>query len=423
MSRSAVAYPDFLKVWLGTFVSRIGTEMTFGIAIPYEVFKLSKGDALALGFIGLARGVPIILSALAGGYLADAFDRRRLLMMTQVLFCALSTLLAFAAFGGFTSVPLLYGVTVLGGVLVAIDLPARQALLPNLVSPEAFPQAVSLNATTFQLAAVLGPALGGLILGWKGTPTIYAIDAATFLVLFAGIALVRYRRPETAPRASIEGVLDGVRFVWKQPVLWSTMTLDFLATFLAGCMFLMPKFVFESLDSGSFVVPVLDKHLTNEQALGVILAAPALGAALTAAFLSRLPPIKKQGIAILAGVAIYGVTSAAFGVATNLWIAFVLLALSGAGDAVSMIVRNTLRQELTPDALRARMVSFNMIFFVGGPLLGEYEAGVVARIKGDPGGVPFSIVLGGVLCVVIAVLYAVRYPWLARYERQESPTS
>jgi MFS family permease len=407
VSDSPLQYPDFNKVWLGNFVSRIGSEMTFGVAIPFQVYLLSNKDPNALGLIGLARGVPIILMALAGGAIADAFDRRKLLMVTQLVFFALSALLAVAAWQGFTSLPLLYGVTAAGGVLVAVDLPARQALLPNLVPPPAFPRAVSLNATLFQLAAVVGPALGGLVLGQfgeRGPEWIYRIDATTFLVLFLAIAWVDYRPLAKPPAPSIRAVFDGVRFVWAQPTLWSTMTLDFLATFFAGAMFLMPIFALDILGG-------------SKRDMGYLMAAPAVGAAVTALVMSFRSAPRWQGAAILGGVAIYGVTSAAMGCATVVWFAFLMLALSGAGDAVSMVVRNTLRQELTPDALRARMVSFNMIFFVGGPLLGEYEAGLVAKYWD----VRTSIVSGGIACVLCALIYIVRYPWLWRYERVATP--
>ncbi len=407
MSDSPLQYPDFNKVWIGNFVSRIGSEMTFGVAIPFQVYLLSNKDPNALGLIGLARGVPIILMALAGGAIADAFDRRKLLMATQLAFFALSGLLAVAAWQGFTSLALLYGVTAAGGILVAVDLPARQSLLPNLVPPEAFPRAVSLNATLFQLAAVVGPALGGLVLaqfGARGPEWIYRIDATTFLILFFAIAWIDYRPLTKPPAPSVRAVFDGVRFVWAQPTLWSTMTLDFLATFFAGAMLLMPIFTLDILSG-------------TKTDLGYLMAAPAVGAAVTALYMSFRSPPRWQGAAILGGVAIYGVTSAAMGYATGVPFAFLMLAIAGAGDAVSMVVRNTLRQELTPDALRARMVSFNMIFFVGGPLLGEYEAGLVAKYWD----VRTSIVSGGIACVLCALIYIVRYPWLWRYERVSTP--
>lgn len=404
---SPFAYPDFWKVWIGNFVSRIGSEMTFAIAVPYQVYQLTaEADRPeALGTIGLARAIPIILTALVGGVIADAFDRRRLLMMTQLVFMALASLLAYCAFQGSTTVSLLYAVTLAGGVLVALDLPARQALLPNLIPPEAFPRAVSLNAAAFQLAAVFGPALGGVVLAWKGPSVIYAIDAVTFLALFLGIALVRYRRTVEGPKLSLEGVFEGVKFVYNERALWATMTLDFLATFFAGAMLLMSIFVFDILKG--------DKH-----DYGYMLMAPAIGAAAVAIVMSYVKPPRWQGAAILGGVVVYGVASALMGWSNNFWVAFVLLAVAGAGDSISMIVRNTLRQELTPDQLRARMVSFNMIFFVGGPLLGEYEAGKVAHYFPPVGtGVRISIISGGIACVICAVLYAIRYPWLLRYER------
>jgi MFS family permease len=395
---SPLASRDFVSWWLGNFVSLIGTQMTW-VAIPYQVYVLT-GKPLALGTIGLARGVPLILMALVGGVIADVIDRRRLLIATQSLYLCLSALLAYAAYRGLTTVPLLYGVSIAGGALLALDLPARQALMPNLVPKEAFPHAVSYNAFTFQFAAVLGPALGGLIIGavapraeelgllapdaarlaqLRAAWWVYAIDAATFLAVLIALVTLRWRRDKEAPvvRASWKTAFEGPRFVWSQPVLWLTMTLDFLATFFAGAMLLMPVFAAEVFNASGRTLGLT---------LGLLLAAPAVGAALAALVTTRLPPIRAQGAAVLLGVAAYGVTTAVFGATASFPLALGMLALTGAADSVSMVVRNTLRQELTPDSMRGRMVAFNMIFFVGGPLLGEFEAGAVAELLTEAAG-------------------------------------
>jgi MFS family permease len=422
-----LASRDFVSWWLGNFVSLIGTQMTW-VAVPYQVYVLT-GNSFALGSIGLARGLPLIVMALLGGVIADVIDRRRLLIATQSIYLCLSALLAYAAYRGFTSVPLLYGVSVAGGALLALDLPARQALMPNLVPKEAFPHAVSYNAFSFQFAAVLGPALGGYVL-WLAGPSkealaqlapeaarlaqlraaswVYAVDATTFLAVILALVTLRWRRDKDAPvlRASLATALEGPRFVWSQPILWLTMTLDFLATFFAGAMLLMPVFAVEVF------------HGTPET-LGLLLAAPAAGAALAALVTTRLPPIRAQGAAVLLGVAAYGITTAVFGATASFPLALFMLALSGAADSVSMVVRNTLRQELTPDAMRGRMVAFNMIFFVGGPLLGEFEAGAVAALFGKPDGARLSVITGGVACVVCAILYVLLAPRLWRYVREE----
>jgi len=404
-SASPFASRDFVLWWAGLFISMMGTQMTW-VAVPYQLYLLSGKNPMVMGGVGVARALPIIGMGLLGGAIADSVDRRRLLAVTQTGLMVISGVLAWAAWTGASTVALLYALVVLGGLLVAVDLPARQAMLPNLVSRRAFPRAVSLNTWTMQMASLLGPMAAGVLLAWTGPAILYLIDAVSFGAILVALAVMRPlpARPGKPVVAGLSSIVEGVRFVRSQPVMWVTMTLDFVATFFADAKYLMPIFAKDILHG-------------DERTLGLLLAAPPAGAALTAFALSFLQPLQKQGLLVLAGIAVYGFATVGFGCSTSIALALVMLALTGAADTVSMVVRNTLRQELTPDHLRARMASVNMVFFMGGPLLGEFEAGVVARLVSPR----VAVVSGGVACVLAVVACSLLTPWLWAYERVEPP--
>jgi MFS family permease len=265
------------------------------------------------------------------------------------------------------------------------------------------PRALSLRTISWQLGSILGPTLGGLALVWVGPEGVYAIDAISYGAILAGVLLIRYV-PTQAPtvRPNLAAAIEGVRFLWKSPILWSTMLLDFLATFFVESTLLFPIFADKVLHVG-------------EEDLGKLFAAPAVGAVIAAFAMLWLEPPKRQGLTILISVGIYGVAATLFGLSTTLPWAFAWLAVSGAADAVSMVVRNTLRQELTPDALRGRMTSVGLIFFAGGPMLGEFEAGAVAQVFS----LKAAFVSGGAASVALAVAFALAAPWLRAYRRGE----
>jgi MFS family permease len=379
--------------------------MTSSVAIPWQIYLLSNKNAHALGAIGLAKALPLIGMAVFGGLVADTFDRRRLLLATQTCLLAISTVLAVAAATGHTTEALLYATSAASGLVTAVDLPARQALVPNLVPRAVLSRALSLNNVSFQLAHILGPGLGGIALAAFGAPWVYAIDATTFLAFIAGIGLVAYRPDEKKPRArpGIAAIVEGIRFIASQPILSSTMILDFLATFFAESMYLMPIFANDILGQGG-----------GEKRLGFLQAAPATGALVTALFLVYRSIPRRAGAAVIGAVAVFGLAWAGFGCTTSFPLALALLAVAGASDTLSAVVRQTLRQELTPDEIRGRMTSLNMIFFVGGPLLGEYESGVVAHYFKSA---PIAVQSGGIACVLVAVIFAFGARALRTYDR------
>jgi MFS family permease len=393
---AALQSRDFRLLFFGQLVSLTGSQMQV-VAVPYQIWQLTH-SSLALGFIGLCRVVPVVVFALFGGVIADALDRRRLMMLSQSLMALSSLTLALTTHLGRCTPGVMYGVLAVAGAALALDSPARQSLIPLLVPRAHLANALSLHAMAWEIAAIAGPALAGVVIAWRGVFPVYVIDAASFAAVLGALVAMRHRAPPRASsNISVAAALEGLRFIARTPLILSTMVLDAIATFFAGAMLLMPIYAERILTVGP-------------RGLGLLYAAQPIGAALAAAALTLRPTIHRQGAAVLWSVAIYGAAIAAFGVSRWLALSIVLLAVSGAADTVSMVVRQTLRQLLTPDELRGRMTSVNMIFFIGGPQLGEFEAGVVARAVGPR----FSVASGGVACVVAAIATALLLPSLRR---------
>lgn len=395
-SFSALRHRDFRLLWMGQLVSVTGTQMQL-VAINWHVYLLTKSP-VALGLVGLVRVVPIILCSLVGGVVADAVDRKRLLMITQaVMLLSAAGLAAITAYG-LRNVWPIYLLTAIASAATAFDAPARQALLPSLVPAEDFPNAVSLGLIVFQLSMIVGPAIAGLLLGAYSPALVYALNALSFIAVILAVLLIRTSgraaaAGNEASRVSLAALREGLRFVWRTPVIVQTMTLDFVATFFASATALLPIFAEEILKVGA-------------RGLGILASAPAMGAVLAALVMARLGAVRKQGAVIVIAVAVYGAATVAFGLSRIFWVSLLMLAVTGAADTVSTVLRQTIRQLVTPDNLRGRMTSVNMIFFMGGPQLGEMEAGAVAALIGAP----LAVVTGGVGCLVAAALA----PWMAK---------
>jgi len=393
---AALRSRDFRLLFFGQLVSLTGSQMQT-VAVPYQIYKLT-GSSLALGFLGLARVIPVILFALGGGVIADALDRRRLMMLSQTLMAGCSLTLAVTTRSGHITPAIMYGVIGLGGAALALDSPARQSLIPLLVPRAHLANAIGLHAMAWEIAAIAGPSLAGLLIAWRGVFPVYVLDCVSFAAVLGALVAMHHRAP---PRASVNisigAAIDGLRFLWRTPLILSTMVLDAVATFFAGSLLLLPIYADRILAVGP-------------RGLGLLYAAQPAGAAVAAMLMATRPTIHRQGAAVLVSIAVYGASVAAFGVSPWLPLSLVLLAISGAADTVSMVVRQTLRQLLTPDELRGRMTSVNMIFFIGGPQLGEFEAGVVARAAGPR----FSVTSGGLACIVAALITALAVPSLRK---------
>src|SRR3954468_7191218 len=288
-------------------------------------------------------------------------------------------------------------------------MPARQALTPNLVPREHLANALTLNTIMFQVAAVIGPALGGIVIGQLGVTWAYAFNAVSFLVVIAALLMMKgvgaqgVEGSGQRPEFTVHAALEGLRFVFRAPLIRSTMLMDFFATFFSSATALLPLYAQDILGVGA-------------SGYGWLYAAPAAGAIVTSAIMVRaVDRIDRRGRMLVWAVVGYGVATAAFGVSKNFWLSFTCLALTGATDTVSMVFRNLIRQLETPDHLRGRMVGVNMVFFMGGPQLGELEAGLVAQWLGAV----FSVVSGGIGCIVATAWIAATTPTLRRYRKEK----
>ncbi|MGH9942653.1 MAG: MFS transporter [Pyrinomonadaceae bacterium] len=400
---AALRHRDFRLLWAGQTVSVVGSQMQL-VALNWHVYLLTK-SALALGMVGLARVLPIILCSLAGGVVADAFDRKRLIVLTQIVMLCSALGLAVLTWAGLPDVWPLYALAALSSAAVAFENPARQALLPELVPARDFPNAVSLGLVAFQVAQVTGPLLAGLALANAGPALVYALNAVSFLAVILAVlnlrASGRAAEEEDGTKRnaiSFESLREGWRFVWRTPIIVQSMTLDFVATFFASATALLPIFAAEVLQVGA-------------RGLGVLAAAPAAGAVVAGIVMARRADWSRPGALVLWSVAVYGAATLAFGLSRAFWLSCLMLAVSGAADTVSTVIRQTIRQLSTPNRLRGRMTSVNMIFFMGGPQLGELEAGLLAAAVGAP----LSVVAGGVGCLVAAALAWAKFKELLCY--------
>jgi MFS family permease len=399
---AALRHRDFRLLWLGQIVSVTGSQMQL-VAINWHVYVLTQ-SALALGLVGLFRGLPVILCSLAGGVVADAVNRKRLMIVTQSVMLVSAGLLTAVTFAGIKNVWPIYVLSALASAATAFDIPARQSLMPTLVPLEEFPNAVSLYLIVFNVATIGGPAIAGVLLAERGPATIYAINALSFVaVIIALLAMRASGSPElqTARKdaLSFAALKEGLRFVWQTPIMVQTMTLDFVATFFASATLLLPIFARERLDVGA-------------HGYGLLASAPAIGSVITAFVMARLGTLQHEGRLVVASVAVYGVATAAFGVSMAFWFSLVMLAVTGAADTVSTVLRQTIRQLVTPNHLRGRMTSINMMFFMGGPQLGELEAGILAALIKAP----LSVVVGGLCSTTAAAITAVKSKSLMEFE-------
>jgi MFS family permease len=408
---ASLGFRDFRLLWIGQIVSIAGSQMRI-VAVDYHVYDLARREglidpALALGLIGLARVLALILVAPISGLIADRADRRMVLVYTSIVALITSAVLALATQIGNPSIWLIYAMVLFAAVAGAFEMPARQAIIPNLVPAEYVPNALSINIIAWQLATVVGPSLAGLLIAYGGVAPAYWIDAASFLAVVATALMMSKRPPASrAPQASgrptgraiFSEAAEGLRFVFKNRMIASTMVLDFFATFFGASRALMPLFADQVLKVGPIE-------------LGWMYSAPAFGAVIAASVLSLIT-FRRQGPILLVAVGLFGVCVALFAVSP--WLPLTLLALAGTGaaDTISMVIRGTIRQLMTPDELRGRMVAVNMVFFAGGPQLGEFQVGVLASLIGGPA----AVLIGGVLCVIFVVATAARVPELRQYD-------
>ena len=387
-------------------MSLSGTQLRL-VAIPYQIYLLT-GSSLDVGLIGLFQAVPLMSLALFGGVLADRFNRRRLLLLTQCGLALTSAALAIGTQLGFAGVPFLYVMTAIGAGFSAIDGPARNSLTPSLVRRDQLPSAITLNQVLFQTAAIAGPAFAGVIILTFGVAGAYWIDVASFGVAIVAVASMRVPQAEARQHAPVmRALLEGLAYLRANRVLFSTFVVDFLATFFGS-----PRALFPYYADRVFAV--------GPQGLGLLFAAPGIGSLIAAVTSGWIPRVRRQGVAVLVAVSAWGLAIVGFGFMRDglFLLALVFIALAEAADTVSAIFRQTILLTLVPDELRGRLASIAQMFFLGGPYLGQVESGVVADVVSPE----FAVISGGVATLASVGLVALWAPELVSY-RAPTPSA
>src|SRR4051812_30430361 len=389
---------DFRALYGGQLVSFLGSQLTV-VAVPLQVFQLTH-SSLQVGLVSLVQLGPLIVGSLLGGSVADAYDRRRLLMLMQVLLALTSVGLAFNATGSHAALWPLYVMTALAAGFSGIERPARAAAVPSVVSQEQLPAAYALWQILLQVGAVAGPGLAGILVGTVGLSAVYWIDVATFGPAFAAAVAIRPLPPVGGgTKVGFASVAEGLRYVRGRRVLIGTFLID-----INAMGFGMPRALFPALGYGFF-------H-GGASTGGLLYAAPGAGALIGAVFTGWVSAVRRQGWAVIVAVVVWGAAIALFGLVPLLPLALLLLAVAGAADVVSAVFRNTILQTTVPDELRGRLSAVHIAVVTGGPRLGDAEAGVVASLTTPQ----FAVVSGGLASVAGALLIAWRLPEFARYD-------
>ena len=389
---------DYRFLWTGQVISGIGRQVTV-VALPFQLYVLTQ-STLAVGLLALVQLVPILVFALGGGAIADAVDRRRLLVVTQLgLALASAALFVLAATPG---APLAgyYVVAFVAAGLGAIDQPARTSAVPRLVPRERLAAAIALNQLGFQAMAVAGPALGGLLLATVGVAAAFLFDAVTFGAAIVALLLIAPIPPHPgAARPSLATVAEGLRFARHKPIVFSTFVID-----LVAMVFGMPFALFPAL--------ALDVFHAGPAGVGLLVAAPAAGALVGAALSGWIGRIVHPGRAVIVAVAAWGLAITLFGLSTwSFPLALFFLACAGAADVFSAVVRSAIVQIETPDQIRGRVASIHILVVTSGPRIGDAEAAAVAAVVGPQ----LSVISGGILCLAGLAAVVRGFPELRRY--------
>jgi MFS family permease len=391
-----------MRLWWSRLAG-VGAGQMLMVAVGWQMYDLT-GSAWDLGLVGLLQFVPALLLALPAGHLIDRWHRGRILAACMAVLALAALLLALASHQGWVSRAGLLGLSVLLGAVRAFQLPATQALTPLLVPAAVLPRALAFSSGGLQAAVIAGPALGGFVYT-AGAPAVYALCTALF-ALATGLTLaIRYDHaaPARAP-TDWHTVLAGVRFVWGHKVVLGAISLDLFAVLLGGATALLPIFAKDVLQVGPW-------------GLGLLRAAPAVGALAMALWLARFPIDRGAGPRLLAAVAVFGAAQAVFGLSGLFWLSMAALAVSGAADMVSVVVRQTLVQLETPDAMRGRVSAVNSLFIGASNQLGEFRAGAMAAGIGAVA----SVVVGGLGTLAVALLWRRWFPALATRDALVGP--
>jgi MFS family permease len=399
-ARVAFRYPNFRLYMTARFLSIVSSEM-ISVAVGWQIYALTHRP-LDLGLVGLAQFAPGVLLFLLSGHTADRRSRKAILQTCYSAFAICSAVLLALNFRGIHSVWPIYAVLLSNGAVRAFNGPAGQAFLPQLVKPEHFPNAVTWSSSFFQTATILGPMAGGLIYGFAGSPAPVYVCATVAYVI--AVVLLSAIRLEIAARKTGEEpigmILDGLRYIWRGKLILGCMSLDLFAVLLGGAVALLPVYADQILHTGPY-------------GLGVLRAAPGVGAVTIAILLAHYPLRRRAGLAMLYSVCGFGVFTIVFGLSHSLVLSLIALVLTGAFDMVSVIVRSTLVQLTTPDEMRGRVSAVNMLFIGASNEVGQFESGITAQWFGA---VP-AVVLGGAGTIAIVLAWNWLFPSLRGVDR------
>ena len=394
--------PRFRILYLGQLLAHFGRQITI-VAVPYQVFLITD-STLAVGALGIAQFIPLIAGSLVGGAVADAFDRRKLLVLGYVVVGLTAVGLMLNASAATPALWPLYALSALNAAIGAVTTPARMAAIPALLRRELLPSGFALNSTMHEVAAAVGPALAGLLIARYSLPLTYAAEAVAFAAAAITLAWVGPLRPEGGGRSvSISSIKEGLTYLKGQPLLQSGFLID-----LNAMIFGMPHALFPALGTAIFG--------GDASTVGLLYAAPGVGALIAALTSGWVSSVSRRGRVVVIAVVIWGVAITLFGLISFLPLALLLLAVAGAADVVSAVFRNTILQLVVPDSLRGRLSAVHTAVVGGGPRLGDMEAGAVASLTS----VRFSVVSGGIACVIGALAIARFMPRLWNY-RDEPP--
>lgn len=397
---AAFEYPSFRWFQIARFVSVVAIQIQ-GVAIGWQVYSLTQ-DPLDLGFVGLAQFAPALLLSLFAGQVADRVDRRTVAMVCQGILALCALAMAWEGSGPSPWLPAMYGLLVLVGVARAFLGPASAALMPNLIPTEIFPSAVAWNSSTWQVATIVGPSLGGIAYGLTNSASaVYAGCAVLFLITTAMFLGVRAQNAQqTREPASLQHLLAGLVYVWRQKIVLGAISLDLFAVLLGGAVALLPIYASDILRVGPW-------------GLGVLRSAPGLGAAMTALALAWFPIRRRAGLLLFSCVGLFGLATVVFGISSNFALSVAALVVIGASDMISVYVRQTVVQLTTPDAMRGRVSAVNLVFIGASNELGEMESGLAAHWLGAVN----AVVLGGVGTVLVVLSWTQLFPSLWHKDR------
>jgi MFS family permease len=397
-TRSLLALPAFMRFWYARLAGTTGNQMLM-VAVGWQMYELTA-SAWDLGLVGLFQFVPALVLTLPAGHVADRLSRTRIASACIAVLALCGLLLALGARQHWASRELLLGISIVLGAVRAFQMPAQQALTPMLVPLAMLPRATAFSSAGLQASIIAGPALGGVIFV-AGTPAVYAASTALFvlaLVLMLRLDVAHTRPPHE--EVTLDTVLAGVRFIWQRKALLGAVSLDLFAVLLGGAVALLPIFARDILHVGAW-------------GLGLLRSAPAVGALTMSVALTRWPLERRVGRKLLAAVGLFGVATMVFGLSSSFWLSLLALALTGAADMVSVVIRQTLVQLETPDAMRGRVAAVNSIFIGGSNQLGEFESGATAQWWGPRA----AVVVGGVGTVLVALAWFKLFPSLAGRDR------